>query len=156
MHKFKLQIVGTLGAIIVAIVVILASLDFHSFKMESVDLHKKLLRERNATIEARLVIKLKSYQQMLSSIAVHASDFTADGLSENLIIQLQALHRAQRTISDGVAVVNNNGDVYFETGKKLKFNVRQLNRQYYQALFKEGKNSLCLPLFNPRKVEILY
>ncbi|MEI8633954.1 hypothetical protein P4S72_21510 [Vibrio sp. PP-XX7] len=156
MNKFKLQIIGTLSVMIVAIVVILASLDFHSFKTESIDLHKQLLRERNATIEARLIVKLKSYQQMLSAIEVSPGDVTATALSEKLVAQLQSLRRAHRSVSDGVAIFNKAGDLYFENGKKLNFNVKQLNRSFYNALFNQGKTFLSLHLLSRKKVGIMY
>ena len=47
MKKFKLQIVIALGAIIAAIILIIALLDFLAFKAESTQLHKQILIEKN-------------------------------------------------------------------------------------------------------------
>jgi methyl-accepting chemotaxis protein len=148
MNKFKLQIVGTLSLIIIAIVAILVSLSYSSFKGESVDLNKALLREKNATVEAGLVEKFNSYRQMLSSIDVSAAEISSDGLSSAAIAQLNALSRAQSGMSDGVYLFTKEGDIYNVQGKKLGFNVKALNRAYYNAVFNKGSAFFVSPPFN--------
>jgi len=102
MNKFKLQIIGTLSLIIIAIVATLISLSYNAFKGESVDLNRALLREKNVTIKAGLVEKFNGYRQMLSSINISTAEITTGGLSLNAIAQLKSLSRTQSTISDGV------------------------------------------------------
>ncbi|WP_432451870.1 MULTISPECIES: methyl-accepting chemotaxis protein [unclassified Agarivorans] len=151
MNKFKLQIVGTLSAIILIIVVLLSSLSFNSFRTESIYLHEELLRERTITVETKLNEKLKAYKQMLSSIQVAPKDFSDAGLSEKLVTELKALRRSMGKIGDGVAVFNRDGEVYFETGKKLSFNVKDLNRAFYTALFKQGESFFVSPPFESKE-----
>lgn len=135
MNKFKLQIVGTLSIIIVTIVMALTLFSYNSFRNESVNLNKALLRERNATIEAGLVEKFNGYKQMLSSVSSSITEVNTDGLSINAITQLKALSRAQSTISDGIYIFTKKGDIYNVDGEKLGFNVKALNREYYDAIF---------------------
>ncbi|EGR0056445.1 TPA: methyl-accepting chemotaxis protein [Vibrio vulnificus] len=135
MNKFKLQIVGTLSVIIVAIVMMLTLFSYNSFRSESVNLNKALLRERNATVEAGLVEKFNGYKQMLSSVSSSITETNTNGLSTNAITQLKALSRAQSKISDGVYIFTKRGDIYNVDGEKLGFNVKALNREYYDAIF---------------------
>lgn len=108
---------------------------YNSFRNESVNLNKALLRERNATIEAGLVEKFNGYKQMLSSVSSSITEVNTDGLSINAITQLKALSRAQSTISDGIYIFTKKGDIYNVDGEKLGFNVKALNREYYDAIF---------------------
>jgi methyl-accepting chemotaxis protein len=147
MNKFKFQIVGTLSFIIIAIVASLILLSYNSFKGESVDLNKALLREKNATTEAGLVEKFNGYRQMLSSIDVSASEISSDGLSPDALAQLKALSRSQSTISEGVYLFTKSGDIYNVQGEKLGFNVKTLNRTYYDAIFNKGSAFFVSPPF---------
>jgi methyl-accepting chemotaxis protein len=148
MNKFKLQIVGTVSVLIVVIITILVSLSYTSFKGESIDLNKTLLREKNAMIEAGLVEKFSSYRDMLSSIDVSTAEISSDGLAPNAIAQLQALGRAQSTISDGVFIFTKQGSIYNIDGEKLNFNVKALNRAYHDAIFNKGSTFFISPPFN--------
>jgi methyl-accepting chemotaxis protein len=148
MNKFKLQIVGTLSIIIVVIITMLVSLNYISFKDESVDLNRALLREKNVTTKADLVGKFNGYRQMLSSVNASTSEINTDGLSLNAITQLKALSRAQSTISDGVYLFTRQGDIYNVNGEKLNFNVKALNRAYYDAIFNKGSAFFVSPPFN--------
>jgi methyl-accepting chemotaxis protein len=147
MNKFKFQIVGTLSLIIIAIVASLILLSYTSFKGESVDLNKALLREKNATTEVGLVEKFNGYKHMLSSIDVSATDISSDGLSPDALAQLKALSRAQNTISEGVYLFTKNGDIYNVLGEKLDFNVKTLNRTYHDAIFNKGSKFFTSPPF---------
>ncbi|HBB9944312.1 hypothetical protein JHS95_23715 [Vibrio parahaemolyticus] len=51
MNEFKVRVLGTIGAIIVFIVVALIAISFMYFKNESIELNKQVLQEKNATIE---------------------------------------------------------------------------------------------------------
>jgi len=148
MNKFKLQIIGTLSLIIIAIVATLISLSYNAFKGESVDLNRALLREKNVTIKAGLVEKFNGYRQMLSSINISTAEITTGGLSLNAIAQLKALSRAQSTISDGVFLFTKTGDIYNVAGEKLGFNVKTLNRAYYNAIFNKSSAFFVSPPFN--------
>jgi methyl-accepting chemotaxis protein len=116
----------------------LIALNYKAFNNESVSLTKIILQERNSTIQAELYEKFENYKSLLSSISVSESDVLGDSLSENLIIQLKPLSTIQDKISTGVYVVRDNGDIYKE-GEKLDFNVKDLSRSYYSAIFVDGK-----------------
>ena len=128
MNKFKFQIVGTLSIIIIVIITMLISLNYISFKDESIDLNRALLHEKNVTTKTDLIGKFNGYRQMLSSVNASTSDINTDGLSLNAITQLKALSRTQSTISDGVYLFTKQGDIYNTDGEKLNFNVKPLNR----------------------------
>lgn len=138
MNRFKLQIVGTLSIIIVVIISILISLSYTSFKEESVNLNKALLREKNATISKELITKFSSYKKVLSSIEVTHFDDSTNTLPLNLVTQLETLSRAQKSISDGVFIFTDKGNIYDVKGKQLDFNVKALNRAYHDAIFNKG------------------
>ncbi|GGP71224.1 methyl-accepting chemotaxis protein [Shewanella saliphila] len=138
MSKFKLQVVGVLSSIIILIILTLTSLSYISFSAESVSLTKDTLRERNATVEARLVEKFNSYEKILSSVDITASDFNEDELSHDATNQLKVLSNMLDSISTGVYAIKKDGSI-FKEGAKLGFNVKELNRSYYDAIFNQGK-----------------
>ncbi|PJC87261.1 methyl-accepting chemotaxis protein [Vibrio sp. HA2012] len=144
MNKFRLQIIGTLSALIVTIVIILAALDYNSFREESISLHKELLREKNATVEAKLTGKINSYRLLLSSTAITEQDLQGEQLSASAVLQIHSLLQAQHNITDGVAVVTKDGGLFNETGK-LPANARTLNRDYYNAIFNQGRDFYISP-----------
>jgi methyl-accepting chemotaxis protein len=147
MNKFKLQIIGTLSVIIVVIITMLVSLNYISFKDESVDLNRALLREKNITTNVALVQKFLGYRQMLSSVNVSTADIGVNGLSINAITQLKALSRAQSTMSDGVYLFTIKGDIYNADGENLNLNVKALDRAYYDAIFNKGSAFVVSPPF---------
>jgi methyl-accepting chemotaxis protein len=140
MNKFKLQIIGTLSLIIMIIVTTLILSSYFSFKGESINLNKALLREKNETVKAGLEVKFNGYKQMLSSINASSSDIDNGKLSVNLQTQLKALSRAQSDFSDGVFIFTKQGDIYDKEGKKLNLNVKALNRTYHDAIFNKGSS----------------
>jgi len=119
MRKFKLQLVGSLVAIIVIIVTLLVVLSDYSFKTESINLNKINLAEKNATIEATLTEKFQSYQNVISALEVSSSDVKNGALSEHVVFQLKTMQRAQRKVSDGLYVFTRDGDlgVFFSQNK---------------------------------------
>lgn len=139
MNKFKIQIIGTLSAIIAVIVIILAALNYNSFRTESVYLNKELLREKNATLDAKLTEKLTNYRRLLSSVDATGDDIQGERLSGHVISQLGALHKAFGKESDGLALLTKNGDLYNKAGTKLPMNAKQLDREYYHAVFNQGE-----------------
>jgi methyl-accepting chemotaxis protein len=139
MNKFKLKISATVSAIIIAIVAVLISLSYIAFKAESVTLNKQVLREKNAAIEATIIERINAYRQIISAVQVSSSDVEEDLLSVNATAQLATVSRALGEVSDGVYFFRNGGVMYDVTGKKQSFNVKALNRNYYDALFNQGK-----------------
>lgn len=139
MNKFKMQVIGTLSIAITLIVVILITISSISFQSESIRLTQSILQERNKNVKTKLTEKFSNYHQILSAINVSTSDVQADGLSAALIDELQTFAHLEKESSIGVYIFNRNGDIYDKTGKKLDFNVKELHRNYYQAVFNEGK-----------------
>ncbi|MFB1073595.1 methyl-accepting chemotaxis protein [Vibrio diabolicus] len=139
MNEFKVRILGTIGAIIAFIVVTLIAISFLSFKGESVALNKQVLQEKNATIEANLSQKVEGYRSVLSGVKASKADVTTDGLSEKAITQLEMLYRTQTQFIEGAYIIDVEGGIYNVKGEKLDFNVRDLGRSYYNAIFNEGK-----------------
>ena len=138
MQKFKLQLIGSLSIIITVIVTILVTLSYHAFKSESISLNKSLLESQNKIIETGLSEKFEAYKDVLSAIRVTASDVDSHGLSAAVKAQLKVIANAQSTITDGIYLFRDNGDIYDVNGKRLNFNVKDLNREYYRAIFKKG------------------
>lgn len=139
MNRFKLQIMGALGTLIVATVITLIVISNNAFRSESVQLNKALLRSENAQIESELLERFAAYRRTLSSVQVLASDVTARGLSSRIISQLQTVHNIQEEITTGIYLFRRNGELYNMNGKKLGSNVRDLSRQYYNAIFNQGR-----------------
>jgi len=139
MNEFKVRILGTIGAIIAFIVVTLIVISFLSFKGESVELNKQVLQEKNATIEANLSQKVEGYKSVLSGVKASKNDISTDGLSEKAMTQLEMLYRTQTQFIEGAYIIDVEGGIYNVKGEKLDFNVRDLGRSYYKAVFNEGK-----------------
>lgn len=140
MRKFKLRTLGAIGAIIACIVVILIAINFSSFKDESVGLNKKILQEKNATIEANLSQRVDKYRSTLAGVKVSKLDVMGNKLSNNATTQLQMLYRIDADVIEGVYIIDVQGGIYDREGNKLDFNVKSLGRSYYKAIFNEGKD----------------
>ncbi len=139
MNKFRLQVVGALSVIIALIVITLITISYTSFKSESVSLTKSILREKNKNVETELNEKFNAYKQILSSIVLTNSDVQNDSLSETLVEELDDFANIQKNIDASFYIFSRNGVMFDQHGKKLDFNVKQLNRGYYDALFNQGK-----------------
>ncbi|MCV2403249.1 methyl-accepting chemotaxis protein [Marinomonas sp. C2222] len=137
MNKFKLQISATLGVIIAVIIVVLISIGFVAFKEESVSLNKAILAEKNTTIEAELTEKISAYRSIMSAVKMDSSDVSEQGLSDNLVTQLEMLFRSQSRFIDGSYIVGNEGQLYDVSGKKLSLNVRDYH--FFKAMFDDRK-----------------
>ncbi len=140
MNKFRLRIIGTLSILIALTVSIMAGVNYLAFSNESIDLHKQILRERNATVDAQITEQLNGYKNVLSAINSSEYDINNGKLSEFVVTQLQALHRSIGTIVDDVGLVTSDGSIFNEQGEKLPVNVKTLNRSYFSAVFNEGKS----------------
>lgn len=138
MKKFKLQLIGSLAAIILVIVSLLLMFSYSSFKSESVALNKALLTQKNATIQVALSERFRGYEETISALDITQSDLVDGQLSGKAVEQLQAIYRAQRNVSDGLFVFNAKGEVYTTEGKALDFNAKQAGREYHKAIFSQG------------------
>ncbi|WP_394143069.1 methyl-accepting chemotaxis protein [Vibrio atypicus] len=147
MNEFKVRILGTIGAIIAFIVVALIAISFVSFKNESIELNKQVLQEKNATIEENLSRRIEGYRSVLSGVKASKADITDEGLSERASIQLEMLYRTQTQFIEGAYLIDVEGGIFNAKGEKLDFNVRDLGRNYYKAVFNEGKTFFFSPPF---------
>lgn len=138
MKKFKLQLIGSLGIIIVAIISILVTLSYYSFKSESISLNKYVLENKNKTIEAGLTEKFQAYKEVISALDITDTDVKNNELSAAAKNQLKVISNAQHKVTDGIYLFRENGDIYDAQGNLLDFNVKSLNREYYNAIFKKG------------------
>lgn len=139
MNKFKLQVIGSISLFIVVTVLIITFLGYSSYKNESVDLTKIILKERNATVKAELTERFEHFKKLLSSISINETDILGDKLSNDAVLRIESAAKMQAGISTGILIVTRSGDIY-KDGKKLDFNVKSLRRSYYIAVFEEGKN----------------
>ncbi|OKY30463.1 methyl-accepting chemotaxis protein [Vibrio parahaemolyticus] len=137
----------TIGAIIAFIVVALIAISFMSFKNESIELNKQVLQEKNATIEENLSRRIEGYRSVLSGVKASKADIMDEGLSDRAIIQLEMLYRTQTQFIEGAYLVDVEGGIFNAEGEKLDFNVRDLGRNYYKAVFNEGKTFFFSPPF---------
>ncbi|QFT12784.1 methyl-accepting chemotaxis protein [Vibrio sp. THAF190c] len=140
MREFKIRILGTIGAIISIIVVTLIAISFFSFKTESIELNKKILQEKNATIEENLSQKVEGYRSVLSGVKASKFDISKNKLTDEVIVQLEMLYRTQARFIEGSYIINVQGEIYDRNGDKLNINVKDLGRSYYHAIFNEGEN----------------
>jgi methyl-accepting chemotaxis protein len=139
MNKFKVRIATTIGGIIAAIVVVLMTIGFISFQNESVALNKAVLKQKNATIESELTQRVNSYKSVLASVQASSNDISDFGLSHEVKSQLEMVTRTQAKFIEGAYIIDVAGGIYNVKGEKLDFNVKELSRNYYNAIFKEGK-----------------
>lgn len=139
MNKFRLRVIGALSAIITLIVVTLISISYISFKSESVELTKSILREKNNNVEIELNEKFNGYKQILASIMLTNDDVKGDRLSDTLIQELDDFTEIQKNLEANFYIFNRDGFIYGQEGNLLDFNVKQLNRGYYDAIFNQGK-----------------
>lgn len=139
MNKFKVRIATTIGGIIAAIVIVLMTIGYLSFQNESIELNKDVLKQKNATIETELTQKVNGYKRVLASVEASSKDITENGLSEKAMIQLEMLARTQSQFIEGAYLIDSSGGIYNIKGEKLGFNVKELGRDYYKAVFNEGK-----------------
>ncbi len=139
MNKFKLRVTGAVGGIIALMVVILTLINYVSFRGESIELNKSILTEKNATVQEHLLQKIHGYRSTLSGVDVSNEDITPIGLSASAITQLDMLYRTQSEFIEGAYLIGVDGGIYNRLGQKLDFNVKQLSRSYYTAMFNEDK-----------------
>ncbi|MCV2403345.1 methyl-accepting chemotaxis protein [Marinomonas sp. C2222] len=148
MKKFKLQVMGALSLIIAATVLIVALSDFLSFRSESMDLNKQILREKNLALEAQLVEKFASYESALASLEIKNHKINSDSLSDSNAEKLASLYSLLKARSNGVYLFDTSGAVYNRTGKKSKTNYKE--RSYYRALFERGETFFVSPTYTSK------
>lgn len=146
-NRFKVQLIGSLSIIIIAIIATLVSLSYNAFKSESISLNKSLLKSQNETIEASIIEKFQAYKDEISTIDIDQQDIVNNRLSDTAVLKLNALYLAQRKITDGIYLFRRNGDIYDVKGNFLSFNVKQLNRDYHNAIFNQGEQFYISPHF---------
>ena len=146
MNKFTFKVAGALGSIMVLIVSLLIFLDFNAFHDESIQQHKDILRSRNESIEIAISEKIESYRKVLSSFDIESAD-TQETLSNYALIQNQTLTRNLKDISEGVYIFRRDGVIYDPQGKPYDFNVKQLDRSYWKAIFNQNKQFYVSPPF---------
>ncbi|MEZ8448262.1 methyl-accepting chemotaxis protein [Vibrio splendidus] len=139
MHKFKLQVIGSMVLIITMIILIIASLNFWSFHNESIRLNKEILHEKNSTINGKMTEKLEIYKHILSSIKIDDDSYKNGSLSSNLTNQLQSIHNIFGNISIGVFLFDREGSLYDMSGKITEVNVKKIQRDYFIETFEKGK-----------------
>lgn len=138
MNKFQMKIASTLTFIIIAVVVLLMTTSFISFKDESVKLNKSILQGKNAEVIAGLSEKFHGFQNVLSGVNVEMADIGDNDLSPKAIVQLEMLYRTQRDFIEGAYVIDIEGRIFNVKGQLLDFNVKNLRRSYYMAVFEQG------------------
>ncbi len=146
MRKFKLQVIGALGAIIAAIIVIIAMLDFMAFRSESMTLNKEILREKNATLEAEITEKFQSYRDILSSIKLDGHIQGASSLSPENALSLTSVENILEKRANGVYLFDKTGATFRSNGQDLGKSYK--GRSYYNALFEDGKTFFVGPPYN--------
>jgi methyl-accepting chemotaxis protein len=140
MQKFKLQLVGSISVLFFIIITTIVALNASAFKQESVELNKEILHYQNELIKVELNEKLKSYQKTLTAISASSSDIADRKLSQKVVNQLAPLFRSNEDISEGAYIIDSEGLIFNYQGKLLDFNVKQLGRTYWAAMFSEGKD----------------
>ncbi|EAQ63543.1 hypothetical protein MED121_20051 [Marinomonas sp. MED121] len=148
MKKFKIKLIGSLSISVIAIITLIITLNYNSFKDESIALNKTILKQSNLTIESVLTERFNAYKDFISAVDVSADDITSSGLSSNVIAKLKTVYKSQRRITDGIYLFRDNGDIYDVKGNFLDFNVKELNREYYNALFNNGETFYISSPFN--------
>ncbi|MEE3876466.1 methyl-accepting chemotaxis protein [Vibrio sp. YYF0003] len=146
MNKFTFKVAGALGSIIILIISLLIFLDFNAFHDESIEQYKNILRSKNESIEIAISEKIESYRKVLSSFDIGPED-TQTVLSDHALIQTQTLDRNLKDISEGVYLFRRDGVIYDPQGKPFDFNVKQLDRSYWKAIFNQNEQFYVSPPF---------
>jgi len=146
MKKFKLQIIFALGIIVAAIILIIALLDFLSFKSESTQLNKQLLIEQNSTLQAELTQNFLNYKDMLSSIKIKNHVINEDQLTPQNAAALTTVFNVLKEKVNGIFLFDISGTTYKQDGKKTGKNYK--GRSYYNGLFVDGKTFFVGPPYN--------
>ena len=146
MKKFKLQISFALGIIVAAIILIIALLDFLSFKSESIELNKQILIEQNSTLQAELTRNFLNYKEVLSTIKLENYIINGDELSSKNTAALTAVFNILKEKVNGIYLFDISGATYKQDGRKINKNYK--GRSYYNGLFVDGKTFFVGPPYN--------
>lgn len=139
MNSFKLKITIPVLLVILATVITLTAISLFNFKQESVRLNKDLLKQKNAVVESQLTEQFSSFENVLGAMNVTADDIQNGRLSERALYQLKLIEGSQKEFVEGAYIIDMDGGIYNSKGEKLNFNVKALSRDYYIAMFKQGK-----------------
>ena len=140
MRTFRLQVTSTISIIVVTIITLLTVINYYSFSSESVHLNKQILVGKNEVVETQLIEKFNAYKKILASINLPSYEAGRDSLSEDISTQMQALYTIIKDSSNGIFIFERSGNIYNMEGSKLSINVKSLNRNYYDAVFNQGKS----------------
>lgn len=140
MNKFRLQVLGAMSMIVLATIILMASLNYYAFQAESIQLNKQILNQKNLVLNARLTEKFDNYQRMLSSLSLGAYSVEEEELPPHIAAHLRGIDKTLNGASVGVFLFGKSGALYSKTGQKLDTNVKAANRDYYDAVFSKGKN----------------
>ena len=146
MNKFKLQVIGALGAIIGSIILIVAMLDYFAFKTESMALNQQLLMEKNQTLAAEINEKFESYRDILDSMELQDYEIGLDYLSPADSVTLTNVYTVLNERANGAYIFDITGSAYRRKGTKINKNYK--GRSYYNAMFVEGKTFYVGPPYN--------
>ncbi|SHO55160.1 methyl-accepting chemotaxis protein [Vibrio quintilis] len=139
MNKFKLQIAGIMSGVIVIVVALLTIFNYLDYRSNSVRLNKAILKQQNVLIDIRLTARLDAITSQLSAVDIELSDIHGNQLSSRAKEQLNVLYREQHGMADTVGLFLNDGSFYAQDGRKIPTNVKVLDRQYFKAIYEEGK-----------------
>ncbi len=140
MNKFRLQVLGAMSMIVLATIILMASLNYYAFQAESIQLNKQILNQKNLVLNARLTEKFDNYQRMLSSLSLGAYSVEEEELPPHIAAHLRGIDKTLNGASVGVFLFGKSGALYSKAGQKLDINVKDANRDYYDAVFSKGKN----------------
>ena len=146
MNKFKLQITSVLGIIVAAIILIIALLDFLTFKSESTRLNKQILTEQDAALQAELTRNFLGYRDILSTIKIQDHIIDTDQLSPSNAAALKAVHNVLKDKVNYISLFDITGATYTQEGDRIAKNYK--GRTYYNGLFIEGKSFFVGPPYN--------
>ena len=147
LDSFRVKIIGTLSVIILVIIATLVTISFYSFEEESTHQYKEILRSKNHAIEISVLEKMNSYLNVLSAFDISDEDIGTT-LSPQALTQTKALSNALSKVSEGVYLFRRDGGIYDPSGKLFDFNVKDLNREYWKAIFQQGEKTYISAAFD--------
>lgn len=146
MNKFKLQVIGALGAIIGSIILIVAMFDYYAFRSESMALNQQLLMEKNNTLAAEITEKFESYRDILSSMQLQDYEIGTEKLSDRDSNTLTSVYKLLHNRAYGTYLFDITGAAYRRSGSNMGKSYK--GRSYYNALFVDGKSFFVGPPYN--------
>lgn len=148
MNKFKLKVIGSVCLLVLAVVVVLTSINYITFKEESLTLHKALIQKDNNNIGANIEQQVNNIRNIIESVHISSEDITKDGeLSDNAKLQLTILRDSQKDIAKNVFLFSKEGLMWNADSSLKTINVRTLNRDYYNGIFRKNNDFYVSDLY---------